>query len=89
MNPRIVAAWLFAILAFLTALAVVVVKHDSRKLFVELQALEQERDRLNVEWSQLQLEEGAWSSHARIEPLARERLNMHVPAPGDLKVIVQ
>lgn len=89
MNMRLVAAWFFAVVAFLTALAVVVSKHESRKHFVELQTLERERDRLNVEWNQLQLEEGAWSTQARIETVARRQLDMHVPAAGEFKVIVQ
>ncbi|MDZ7750787.1 MAG: cell division protein FtsL [Gammaproteobacteria bacterium] len=89
MNTRIAVAWLFAVVAFLTALAVVVTKHDSRRLFVELQTLEDDRDVLNVEWNQLQLEESAWSTQARIETAARRRLDMQLP-PGDaFKVIVQ
>lgn len=89
MNTRIAVAWFFAILAFLTALAVVVTKHDSRRLFVELQALEHQRDRLNVEWNQLQLEESAWSTQARIETAARKRLEMRLPPEDAFKVIVQ
>ncbi len=89
MKSRIAMAWFLALVAFLTALAVVVTKHDSRRLFVELQALEQERDLLNEEWNQLQLEESAWSTQAHIETAARQRLGMRLP-PGDAyKVIVQ
>src|SRR5690606_38794255 len=43
---------------------------------VELQKLEAERDALAVEWGQLQLEQSAWSTHARIEQVARKELNM-------------
>lgn len=89
MTTRIAVAWLLALVAFLTALAVVVTKHDSRRLFVELQALEHERDLLNVEWNQLQLEESAWSTQARIETAARRRLEMQLPAGDAFKVIAQ
>ena len=65
--------------AFATAVAVVVTKHQSRKLFVEVQALEARRDALDVEWNRLQLEESAWSTQARIETVARTRLDMKVP----------
>lgn len=89
MNSRIALAWFFALVAFLTALAVVVTKHDSRRLFVELQALEQERDLLSMEWNQLQLEQSAWSTQSRIETAARSRLEMQLP-PGDaFQVIAQ
>ena len=73
-------------LAVASALAVVVQKHESRRLFVELQGLEQQRDRLQVEWSRLRLEQGAWSTHGRVERLARERLGM-VPPDRDAVVI--
>ncbi|MFC1589084.1 cell division protein FtsL [Pseudomonadota bacterium] len=54
-------------------------KHQSRKLFVELQALKRQVDELNTEWGQLQLEQSAWSGHGRIEQVARERLSMVMP----------
>jgi cell division protein FtsL len=38
----------------------------------------------------LQLEQSTWASHARIEKVARERLRMKPPAPGQvLSVEVQ
>ena len=54
-------------------------KHQSRKLFVELQGLKQQVDEFNTEWGQLQLEQSAWSGHGRIEKVARERLSMIMP----------
>ena len=44
-----------------------------------MQALQAQRDALNVEWGQLLLEEGAWSQHRRVELLARTRIGMSVP----------
>ena len=60
----------------MSALGVVYAKHQSRKLFVELNTLETERDRLNVEWGQLQLELNTWAAHSRIENKARKNLGM-------------
>jgi len=71
-----------------TAVAVVFARHESRKLFVELQQLEKERDELNVEWGRLQLEQGAWSSHGRVEQIAREKLSMRIPSPADTVIYV-
>ncbi len=87
MNGRVLAVWLLALAAFLSALGVVLAKHDSRRLFVSLQELEAERDRLNVEWNRLQLEESVWATQARVETLAREQLSMEAPDPARIGVV--
>jgi cell division protein FtsL len=79
---------LLGIAVFATAVGVVYVKHASRKLFVEMQVLERERDALNVEWGQLHLEQSAWATHGRIESVARGQLGMQVPA-ADAIVLVR
>ncbi len=71
-----------------TAVGVVFSTHQSRKLFVELQSLRAERDELNIEWGRLQIEQSTLGTHGRIEKLAREQLQMRLPAPGSA-VIVQ
>lgn len=70
-----------------SAISVVYVKHQSRRLFAESQELLREADRLNVEWNMLQLEQAAWSAHGRIERLARDRLKMHMPRRTDAVVL--
>ena len=62
-----------------TAIGLVYSKHNTRKLFVELQLLNKEVVSLNTEWGRLQLEQSAWSDHGRIENIARERLDMVIP----------
>ena len=62
-----------------SAILLIYSKHQSRKLFVELQGLKQEANEFNTEWGQLQLEQSAWSGHGRIEQVARERLSMVMP----------
>jgi cell division protein FtsL len=59
----------------------VYVKHESRKLFVDLQQLQTVRDDLNVEWGQLQLEQSTWATPGRIENVAVSRLGMVIPEP--------
>ena len=71
----------------LTALLVVVVKHESRKLFVELQTLERARDELNVHWSQLKIESGYLASHDRVRSVAETRLGMDRPDPGRTAIV--
>ena len=67
-----------------SALGLVYSKHLSRKLFVELQQARREVDSLNAEWSQLQLEQSAWSGHGRIERKARKQLGMIMPEPEEV-----
>lgn len=92
MNERqrilIVVTVLFS-LVLSSALLLVFTKHQSRKLFVELQQLKHEVDALNTEWSQLQLEQSAWSGHGRIERVARKRLSMVMPGSGDVVFVKQ
>jgi cell division protein FtsL len=59
-----------------SALGVVFAKHQSRKLFVQLNELQQQRDAMNVQWGQLQLELSTWATNGRIEQVARKRLRM-------------
>lgn len=77
----------FAVVCVLSALALVYTKHESRKLFVELEGLTHERDELNIEWGQLQIEQSTWATHARIERVARDDLELVRPASTDIYVI--
>lgn len=70
-----------------SALTVVWSVHRNRTLFIELQALHQTRDKLDVEWGQLQLEQSAWSTHGRIEQIARAKLHMRRPRPDEIVVV--
>ena len=68
-----------AALLMFCALAVVYVQHESRSLFVELEALKKEARELEVEWGKLQLEQGTLTSHARVEALASGELGLVTP----------
>ena len=61
-----------AVVCVMSAIALIYAKHELRKLFVELEALTTERDELNIEWGQLQIEQSTWATHARIERVATE-----------------
>lgn len=77
---------LLAAALLVSAVSVVYVKHSSRTLFVELRTLERERDRLNVEWTQLALERSYWATHDRIENLATDKLGFRAPDAGTMEV---
>ena len=84
---RLFGTLLLAAAVFASAIAVVYSRHQSRKLFVELQSLHQLRDQLDVDWGRLQLEQSTWATRGRIERLARERLDMITPSAGAVIVV--
>lgn len=77
----------FALVCVLGAVSLVYTKHESRKLFVELEGLTQQRDALNIEWGQLQIEQSTWAQLARIEQVASEDLSLVRPATTEIFVI--
>ncbi len=72
-----------------SAIASVYAKHESRKLFTELQSLSTERDEMEVEWGKLQIEQSTWSTYGRVEQLAREQMDMRVPPPEDVSLLAK
>jgi cell division protein FtsL len=83
---RIAVAVLWgAVLA--SSLAVVYGKHQARARFIELQRLTEERDRLDIVWGQLQLEQSTWGTHGRVERVARDDLRMLIPRTSDLRIV--
>jgi cell division protein FtsL len=83
-------AWVLGLLGLAvtcSAVGVVYAKYLTRSEFVELQGLNGERQRLEVEWGKLRLEEAALTTQPRVEERARKLLNMHLPNRGEVKVI--
>ncbi|MFY0992400.1 cell division protein FtsL [Halomonas sp. C05BenzN] len=78
---------LLVVACLASALAVIAASHLTREQYGRLQQLEREQQQLQTEWGQLLLEESAWSSPARIERLAVERLEMRLPDVDEVEVI--
>ena len=76
-----------AVAVLVSALAVVRTKHENRALVTELEVLRLERERIEMEWAQLQLEEATLAHNARIERIAREQLEM--VEPRDYTIVEQ
>lgn len=87
MNWSLLVVLVLLVADVASALLVVVARHENRTAFVELQDLQAERDELGIEWGRLQLEQSAWATHGRIERLASEKLDMVIPAEGDVTVL--
>lgn len=85
MTARLTFILLAALMA--CAMALVASQHKARKLYVELQKEQAAAKQLDVEWGQLQLEQGTWGTHGRIERIATRELNMRLPAANRVEVI--
>jgi cell division protein FtsL len=86
-QPWIIASVLWcAVLG--SAAGTVYTRHRARELFIELERLHRERDQLEVAWGQLQLEQSAWSAQAFVERVATQRLNMKLPDPASIQVVM-
>ncbi len=84
-QPLLIVFLLLAVVA--SGIGVTYAKYASRKHFVTLQQLLAERDAADVEWGRLQLEESTWGTHGRVELLAREKLDMHIPLAHEIVII--
>jgi len=88
MTGQFVVLGLLVVLVVSSAVGVVYARHEGRKQFVVLQQLSRERDDLDIEWGRLQLEQGAWAAHGRIERIAHEKLDMRLPMARDTVIFI-
>jgi cell division protein FtsL len=88
MNTRPVNVLVVLLAVVATAVGVVYSKHQGRELFIELEMLGNERDRMDVEWGQLQLEQSTLTTQGKVERAARDQLGM-VTLSADNMVIVK
>ena len=80
---RIAILATFLLLAVVaSAVAIVRTHHERRSLFVELDEVDARRDRLQVEWGRLQIEQSTWAASDRIERIAAEKLNLDLSRAG-------
>ncbi len=71
-----------------SAFGVVLSAQYNRQLSIQVEALMQEQDRLDVEWRHLVLEQSALTEHNRIETLVNKKLNMKRP-DVDSEIVVK
>ena len=69
------------------ALGVISSQHRARKLFTELEGEQAAAKKLDEEFSQLQLEQGAWATHKRVEAVASKSLGMRLPDPSNTVIV--
>lgn len=89
MSARLLLVCALAGVLLASSVGLVYVQHVRRGLFMELKSLERDRDRMNVEWAQLQVEASTWAAQDRIESLAMEKLRFRVPPPSAVVLVSQ
>ena len=75
------------ILLIVCALGVITAQHRARKLFNELETEQAAAKTLNDDFSRLQLEQGTWATHKRVEAVASRGLGMRQPDGASTVII--
>jgi cell division protein FtsL len=78
---------LLLVLAIVSALGVITSQHKARKVFADLDAEQAQVKRLDDEWTQLQLEQGTWATHKRVQALAASQLGMRFADPSSTVIV--
>jgi cell division protein FtsL len=77
---RVNLVLLLAVLA--SAMYLVSVQYESRRIYTELDKAKTEAHRLATEYERLKVEKGSQATPARVERLAREKLQMRHATPA-------
>ncbi len=86
MASRLNILLLLALIA--SALYLVRVSYDARRLYSEINKAENEQVRLDSDFKRLEAERQAQATHLRVEKVARERLAMRTITPGVTAYVV-
>lgn len=70
-----------------SALSLVNAQYQARRLFIEIERAQAVSRQLEIEWSQLQLDQSTLGKHARIEENARRDLHMVPLTPARTQYI--
>lgn len=71
-----------------SAMTTIVVTNETR-LLDPLNQLQDERDKLDIEWRHLLLEQNALAEHSRVGDIAKSKLQMARPSPLKEQIINQ
>jgi cell division protein FtsL len=82
-----IVATVLLLMSIATSFGVIYSAHESRELFRELERLRHRENEIQIEWRQLLIERSTLSSHARVEAIATQELQMH-PVGGDFRIVV-
>lgn len=80
---------LLALAIVATAMTTIVITNETRLLTITQNELMNERDKLDIEWRHLLLEQNALAEHSRVSDIAKSKLQMARPSPLKEKIINQ
>ncbi len=83
-----VGTLLLILIVLLSGLAVIYLADINRRLAIDVEDATVVQNQLHTEWGKLLLEQSTWSSQARIQGIAAQKLGMQAPA-GKQVVIVK
>lgn len=72
-----------------SALSLVNARYQARHLFIELERYQQQARQLDIDWSQLQLDQSTLGKNERIEKIASQDLNMTPLTPARTQYLTE
>ncbi len=70
-----------------SAFSIIYSKDLERRLFIQYQEVQQQRESSLVEWNKLLLEQSTWSAQLRIQNIANNELGMVTPRSNDITMV--
>jgi cell division protein FtsL len=70
-----------------SALGLINSQHKARKLYIELEQLNQAEKQYQQEYGQWQLEQSTWAMHSRVEQIAAQQFQMQVPDARRIQIV--
>lgn len=78
---------IITLMLLMCALSLVNAQYHARRLYVELGRAQSQAKLLDVQWSQLQLDQSTLGKHARIELAAKRDLKMIAATPASTQYL--
>ena len=86
-NKWYIRAFLLFTLVCISSVGIVYLEHQKRELFSDYQNLIKERDAVQIEWKNLQIQSSESFSGLRLEKIARSKANMKTLDAGAINII--
>ena len=84
---RFSGTYFLVALVVVSSFAVIFMTHLNRQTTIAVEQLYVEKDELDIEWRNLQLEQNSLAEHSEIEFKADKMLHMHRPKPNNEIII--
>lgn len=82
-----VGTLLLILIVLLSGLSVIYLADINRRLAIDVENATTIQNQLHTEWGKLLLEQSTWSSQARLQGLAAQKLGMQAPTPKQIVIV--